>query len=67
MCVCVCVCGCIGYGLIVIASLVVFVRQITIFKVLFVEIYVNVVLSLNCLYSKVSLTRVREVRCIAIF
>ena len=50
MCVCVCVYCSIGDNVI----------QATIIKVLFAEMYVNVVFVIRCLYSAVSLTLVKE-------
>ena len=58
MCVCVCVC--------VSLSLSLSEWSTTVFKVLFVEMYVNVVFVIRCFYSAVSLILVREQRFIRI-
>ena len=52
LCVCVCVCVCCSIGDNGIKA--------TIIKVLFAEMYVNVVFVIRCLYSAVSLTLVKE-------
>ena len=52
-CVCVCVCVCV-------VRQAIMVIKATIIKVLFAEMYVNVIFVIRCLYSAVSLTLVKE-------
>ena len=54
-CVCVCLGGCVVYCLLGDMFMVT-----TIFKVLFVEMYVNMFFVMTCLYSAASLIHVRE-------
>ena len=59
-CVCVCVWVCCMCIYIVIVCKVIFLWSTTIFKVPFVEMYINMVFVVSCLYSAMSLTLVRE-------
>ena len=57
MCVCVCVCVVV---VVVVVRQAIMVIKATIIKVLFAEMYVNVIFVIRCLYSAVSLTLVKE-------
>ena len=60
MCVCVCVCVCVCDVYLNSYCLIGNNDRLQYFKVLLVEMCVNVVFVMSCLYSTVSLTLVRE-------